>query len=258
MRHDHDHAGEALDEGLQPGAGRRSRGRWWARRAAGRRPGSAGSRPGPAGPPGRPTAWRSAGRAPPSVEAEVVADLGAAGVEVGRADRHPVLEGGVVAAGRVGRRRRPPPRWPPRTRPSAAATPVRRASRARPVSSGRRSGSCASRATGADGGVTVTDPASGASRPASTRQQGRLADAVRADDAEAGAGADGQVDAAEDGGAGAVDDQVAGDEGDGGGGAGKARLSDGRRRGPAATVRGCAHSTAAHATGRAGRIARPF
>ena len=255
MRHHHDHAGEALDEGLQPAQpvevevvgglveqqdvhpGQQDRGQ---------------------GQPGRLAARQRGGRLVEhrGVEPEVGADLRARG----RRSRPRRPPSSAPARRRSGRPRRATPAATAAVAASnsavASATPVRRASRARPVSPARRSGSCASSATGADGGVTVTDPASGASAAGEHRQQRRLADAVRADDAEAGAGADGQVDAAEDGGAGAVDDQVARDDGDGGG-----RSSQGTPfgRAPAragSDGQGLCSLHGGHATGRAG-IARP-
>ena len=156
--------------------------------------------------------WSSTALAEP----EVLADLGDPGVEVGRADRHPALQGGVVAARRVGR-----------------ARGDRRGGR---LELGRRLGHAGAagqqRPTGLAGAALrlLREQGDGrgrwgdrhragvGSQPAGEHgQERRLADPVRAHDAQAGAGADGQVDAAEHGGAGTVDDQVARDDGDGGG-----------------------------------------
>ncbi len=54
VRHHQHRAGEAVDERLEQVDARRSRGCWWARRAAARRPATAGWRPARPGPPRRP------------------------------------------------------------------------------------------------------------------------------------------------------------------------------------------------------------
>ena len=58
VAHDHDAAGQLVEELLEPRRARRSRGRWSARRAGTRRSGSAGSRRATRARPGRPTASR--------------------------------------------------------------------------------------------------------------------------------------------------------------------------------------------------------
>ena len=124
---DHDARRRPARRGTAPGdPGRRSRGRWSARRAGTRRSGPAGSRPGRPGPPdrptGRPTATsrRSAGK-PRSTQTD--ADPG---LEVVAAEGQETVEGVAVGVdrGRVLRPGRPSGRS---SSTSAAATPVRRA-----------------------------------------------------------------------------------------------------------------------------------
>ena len=124
VRHHHHRAGEASPRTPRAGRGRRSRGCWWARRAAARRGATAGSPPAARGPPRRPTAWSSAGRSfawSSPQQPDRRAGLGGPGLEVVAAEGQEAVERrgvGVEGVGVVGRappssdraRRRPRPR----------------------------------------------------------------------------------------------------------------------------------------------------
>ena len=215
VRHHHDDAGEALDEGLQPAQtvevevvrglveeqdvhpGQQDRGQ---------------RQPGPL--PARQRGGRLVEH--PLVEPEVLADLGDPGVEVGRADRHPALQRGVVPARRVGRARGD--LGGGRLELGRGLGHAGAAGQQRPAGLAGTALRLLREQGDGRGRWGDRHRAGVGSQPAGEHgQERRLADPVRAHDAEAGTGTDGQVDATEDGAPGTVDDQVARDDGDGGG-----------------------------------------
>ena len=166
------------------GRGRRSRGRWWARRAAARPGGTGGWRPARPGPPGPPDRWptstssRSAGRPTWASTAPVRASRSSPPRARKRSR--------AVAVGLDRRRRRRP--WPPCAASSAAdgrghagAPGQVGAQASRPASA---SGSCGRQPTVVVAGDRSTDAAVGRLEPGEDPQQRRLADAVRPHDPE--------------------------------------------------------------------------